>query len=160
MHQTKTHPLKIARERRNLSQEALAGFIGLGVATIQRAERGNRLRLDVRQRLCDYFSMTPLELGLLSEVENKPDGDHTDETPESGSDNVNRRDFIQSVGAAGVALLAPTQTMLNSEAWERFSKALKRPSTIDETTLSHLEKLGSSFQILPAWFLVSYAAIL
>src|SRR5712691_1915430 len=147
MHTTKTHPLKIARERRNLSQEELAGFTGLGIATIQRAERGKRLRPDVRQRLCDYLGMTPLELGLINEVKEEPERNDIDQEPDSeqiaeisepGNDNVNRRNFLQSVGATGAALLLHPQITLNPEAWERFSKALKRPSTIDETTLSHL----------------------
>src|SRR5205807_3625605 len=42
------------------------------------------------------------------------------------------------------------QITLNPEAWERFSKALKQPSTIDETTLSHLEVLKqNSWQLIP-----------
>lgn len=155
---TKTHPLKIARERRNLSQDELAGFTGLGVATIQRAERGNRLRPDVRQRLCDYFGMTPLELGLLTEVEKEPDkvdqeleSRQTAETSESGNSTVDRRDFLQmSLGVAGATFIAPAQTALNLEPWERFSKVLKRPSTIDKTTLDHLEMLAqNSWQLIP-----------
>ena len=159
MHTTKTHPLKRARERRNLSQEELAGFTGLGIATIQRAERGKRLRPDVRQRLCDYLGMTPLELGLINEVKEEPERNEIDQEPDSeqiaeisepGNDNVNRRNFLQSVGATGAALLLHPQITLNPEAWERFSKALKRPSTIDETTLSHLEVLKqNSWQLIP-----------
>ncbi len=158
MLKTKTHPLKIARERRNLSQEELAGFTELGIATIQRAERGNRLRPDVRQRLCDYFGMAPLELGLLIQVEKEPDkidqepeGEQTAEMSESGNSTVDRRDFLQmSLGVAGTTLFAPAQAALNLEPWERFSKVLKRPSTIDKTTLNHLEMLAqNSWQLIP-----------
>src|ERR1051326_9088092 len=114
MSQTKIHPLKRARERRNLSQQELADFTALGIATIQRAERGKRLRPDVRQRLCDYFDMTPLELGLISEIEEDTDRDKTDQHSESqqeseasktGNNDVNRRNFLQTLGIAGAALL-------------------------------------------------------
>src|SRR6266567_3041663 len=112
MHTTKTHPLKRARERRNLSQEELAGFTGLGIATIQRAERGKRLRPDVRQRLCDYFDRTPLELGLISEEETErnetdqePESEQVSQVSEPGTNDVNRRNFLQTVGVAGAALL-------------------------------------------------------
>ncbi len=151
MLKAKTHPLKTARERRNLSQEELAGFTGLGIATVQRAERGYRLRPDVRQRLCDYFGMTSLELGLGIKVEEEPEGQQTTEMSETGNSTVDRRDFLlKSIGIAGATFLAPTQTTLNLEPWERFSKVLKRPSTLDKTTLNHLEMLAqNSWQLIP-----------
>jgi transcriptional regulator with XRE-family HTH domain len=156
MLKTKTHPLKVARERKNLSQQELADFTGLGVATIQRAERGKRLRPDVRQRLCEYFGMAPLELGLLSELEEQSETDQeleskqTAEISESGNHDVDRREFLKTVGVAGAMLLTPAQSTLNPEPWERFLRALKRPSTIDETTIRHLGSLAqSTWQLIP-----------
>lgn len=149
MLKAKSHPLKIARERRNLSQQELADFTGLGIATIQRAERGNNLRPDVRKRLCDYLDRTPLELGLVTENEEKPNSKSYD-TSESGNEDVDRREFLQTVGVAGATLFVPSQLATNTEPWERFLRALKRPSTIDETTLSHLEMLvKNSWQLIP-----------
>ncbi|SRR6266487_918283 len=156
MLKTKKHPLKIAREHRNLSQKQLADFTRLGTATIERAERGARLRPDVRQRLCDFFEMGPLELGLVNEPEVEPerkevdqglDGEQSSEASESEGNDVDRRDFLRMTGAT---LLIPAQTALNLEPWERFSKALKRPSSMDQTTLDHLETLAkNSWQLIP-----------
>ncbi len=159
MNDTKTHPLKAARERRNLSQKQLADFTQLGLATIQRAERGKALRPDVRQRLSDYFGISSLDLGLVNEgydseqtVSSSHQGTELqDQAEEPGNNNVDRRDFLyNSLGIVGGALVTPTQTLLNTEPWERFSRALKRPSTIDETTLHHLETLAQgSWQLIP-----------
>ncbi len=156
MLKTKAHLLKIAREQRNLTQQQLADFTALGIATIQRAETGKRLRPDVRQRLCDFFEMTPLELGLFSDEEEvgrsetswEQDNEQASKIAESGSDAVDRRNFIQTMGIAGATLF--TSSIADLEPWERFSKVLKRPSTIDETTLTHLEALAqNSWQLIP-----------
>jgi transcriptional regulator with XRE-family HTH domain len=152
MVQAKTHPLKLARERRNLTQEELAGFTGLGIATIQRAERGQKLRPDVRKRLCEYFDKTPLELGLvqLTEDEEESDSEQPSDASEPGNNDVDRRDFLQTIGVVGAKLIVPSRLAANPEPWERFLKVLKRPSTIDETTLSHLEMLAqNSWQLIP-----------
>ncbi len=158
MLEKKTHPLKIARERRNLTQQQLADLAALGVATIQRAETGKRLRPDARQRLCDFFGMTSQELGLFSdegepeseEVNQEPDHEQASEISETESDGVDRRDFLRTVGIAGATLFIPDQSTANPEPWERFFKALKRPSAIDETTLSHLETLVQNcWQLTP-----------
>ena len=62
------HPLKRARKNhpRNLTQEQLAGLTGLAKVTIERAERGEPVSLYTRQQLCEFFEMTPQELGLAS----------------------------------------------------------------------------------------------
>ncbi len=162
MNETKIHPLKVARERHNLSQKQLADFTQLGLATIQRAERGKALRPDVRQRLSDYFDISSLDLGLVSEVDQDynneqvtsnslQDTELQDQIQESDDKDVDRRDFLQtSLGIVSGAFVAPVQTILNPDPWERFSKALKQPSTIDQTTLNHLEMLAkNSWQLIP-----------
>ncbi|HJT59291.1 MAG TPA: helix-turn-helix domain-containing protein [Ktedonobacteraceae bacterium] len=150
MLKAQSHPLKIARERRNLTQQELADFAGLGIATIQRAERGQKLRPDVRKRLCDYFDRTPLELGLVTENEEEPVNKQSSDISESGNNDVHRREFLQTIGVAGATLFVPSQLATNFEPWERFLKALKRPSNIDETTLNHLEMLAqNSWQLIP-----------
>ncbi len=58
------HPLRLARERRNLTQRMLADFVGVGEATIQRAERGLPLRADTRKLLCDFLGLSNEDLGF------------------------------------------------------------------------------------------------
>lgn len=60
------HPLKRERLKRNITQQVVADFTGLGTATIKRAESGKPVNADVRQRLCDYFGKTSDELGLCA----------------------------------------------------------------------------------------------
>ena len=59
------HPLKVARIQRNLTQQMLADFTQVSLTTIQRAERGEATSIYTHQRLCDYFGMNSVELGLL-----------------------------------------------------------------------------------------------
>ncbi len=61
------HPLRATRLNlsRPLTQQQLADFTELSLATIQRAERGISIGIDAQQRLCDYFNKTAQELGLL-----------------------------------------------------------------------------------------------
>ncbi len=62
------HPLRIARQKHNLTIHQLAEMAKLGVSTIWRAEQGYLIGAESRQRLCAYFQMTSQELGL-AEVE-------------------------------------------------------------------------------------------
>lgn len=60
----KVHPLRIMREAHNLTREHLAEIVGIGAATIKRAESGKSIGLDSRSRLCAFFGQTSEELGL------------------------------------------------------------------------------------------------
>src|SRR6266568_7425242 len=99
------HPLRATRLNlsRPLTQQQLADFTELSLATIQRAERGISIGIDAQQRLCDYFNKTAQELGLLCHgesietldsinalsVHNRQNGDSIS-TSKSG-DSINRR---------------------------------------------------------------------
>lgn len=61
----KNHLLREARLKKGWSQQQLADFAGLSVSTIERAERGEPLRIDSIQRLCDCLNRSPEELGLV-----------------------------------------------------------------------------------------------
>ena len=61
----KNHLLREARLRKGWSQQQLADFAGISVSTVERAERGEPLRIDSIQRLCECLDRTPEELGLL-----------------------------------------------------------------------------------------------
>jgi transcriptional regulator with XRE-family HTH domain len=57
--------LRTERLRRGWTQEQLAGFAGISPSTVERAEKGESIRVDCIQRLCECLSKKPEELGLL-----------------------------------------------------------------------------------------------
>ena len=57
--------LRAERRRRAWTQQLLADFARISVPTVQRAERGEALRMDTVQLLCDALGKTPQELGLV-----------------------------------------------------------------------------------------------
>lgn len=67
------HLLREARLKKGWSQQQLANFAGLSLSTVKRAERGEPLRIDSIQRLCDCLDKTPEQLGLIppAEIEKK-----------------------------------------------------------------------------------------
>jgi transcriptional regulator with XRE-family HTH domain len=64
--QRRVHPLRTNREAHNLTREQLAEKIGVGAATIKRAEHGKSIGPDTRQRLCTFFGQSSEELGLTT----------------------------------------------------------------------------------------------
>lgn len=67
----KIHPLRAKREAQNLTREQLAQEmiergLGLGPATIKRAEHGKSIGPDSRRRLCEFFGCSSEELGFMS----------------------------------------------------------------------------------------------
>lgn len=66
----KIHPLRAKREAHNLTreqlaQEMMARGIGIGPATIKRAEHWEPIGPDSRRRLCKFFECSSKELGLV-----------------------------------------------------------------------------------------------
>src|SRR5450631_2109545 len=57
--------LRDARLKKNWSQKQLADFAGISLSTIERAERGEPLRIDNIQRICECLNKGPQELGLV-----------------------------------------------------------------------------------------------
>lgn len=57
--------LRAERRRRAWTQQLLADCAGISVPTVQRAERGEALRMDTVQLLCAALGKTPQELGLV-----------------------------------------------------------------------------------------------
>ena len=57
--------LRAERLRRGWTQKQLADFADISESTVERAERGESIRLDCVQRLCECLSKTSEELGLL-----------------------------------------------------------------------------------------------
>src|SRR5690348_457655 len=57
--------LRTERLRRGWTQRQLADFAGISLSTVERAERGEAIRVDCIQRLCECLSKSPEELGLF-----------------------------------------------------------------------------------------------
>src|SRR6266568_6373859 len=57
--------LRTERLRRGWTQQQLADFAGISLSTVERAEKGEAIRVDCIQRLCECLSKSPEELGLL-----------------------------------------------------------------------------------------------
>lgn len=62
----RNHLLRTERLRRAWTQQQLADFAGISLSTVERSERGEPIRVDCMQRLCECLSKTSEELGLLN----------------------------------------------------------------------------------------------
>jgi len=74
------HPLKRTRLNlpRPLTQAQLAGLAGVSKSTVERAERGEAIRVDSIQLLCDFLEKDARELGLAStDTEDKKEEYHS-----------------------------------------------------------------------------------
>ncbi len=59
--------LRAARHRKGWSQQQLADFAAISVATVVRAENGRTPRIDNIQRLCECLEKTPEQLGFVKQ---------------------------------------------------------------------------------------------
>jgi transcriptional regulator with XRE-family HTH domain len=111
--------LRTARQQRGWNQQQLADFAALSLSTIERAERGEPIRVDSIQRLCVCLSKTPEQLGLLHGKQE-----------ESESDDMNRRQTLQILGT-GTALLVgiPPTNLPLQEIEHLFSRKMARLQT-------------------------------
>ena len=65
--------LRRARLQKGWSQQQLADFAEISLSTVERAERGEPIRIDNVQRLCACLEKTPEQLGLVK-LDYKPEG--------------------------------------------------------------------------------------
>src|SRR5437764_6507855 len=68
--------LRTERLRRGWTQQQLADFAGLSLSTVERAEKGESIRVDCIQRLCECLSKRSEELGLLKIEERAIESNH------------------------------------------------------------------------------------
>src|ERR1700730_10948135 len=61
----RNHLLRIERLRHGWTQQQLADFAGISLSTVERAEKGESIRVDCILRLCQCLSKTSEELGLF-----------------------------------------------------------------------------------------------
>ena len=73
--------LRTARQSRGWNQQQLADFAGVSLSTIERAERGEPIRVDNLERVCTCLQKTPEQLGLIRDFE-----------------EVNRREANKAIG--------------------------------------------------------------
>lgn len=135
-----THPLRIVREQHNLTIEKLAEAAKLGAKTVWNAEHNCPVSAESRQRLCDYFHMTSLELGLTNDNNETPK--KTSDVEEAvDSSKLSRRDFV-----AGLTVLPFT---LSDEKRYSTSVSVSKETIInlENTTLYYrkLQRNGSPF---------------
>ena len=164
MDRTRQHPLRVIRERQNLSIQDLADATALSKRTILRAEQGFNLQPESRRILCDYFDKPPQELGLLPSVGARHEQialyipgehEHLDFLQRPGlqreikkymaHEDISRRVLLQRLlGLVSLTLpLAPMGNLFFPEADERLSKALGDPSVLNDATIDHYEQMTS-----------------
>lgn len=61
--------LRTARQQRRWSQKQLAELSEVSLSTIERAERGELIRIDNIERLCTCFQKAPEQLGLIEDLD-------------------------------------------------------------------------------------------
>ena len=61
--------LRTARQQQGWNQQQLADFAGVSLSTIERAERGEPIRVDNLERLCTCLRKTPEQLGLIKDYD-------------------------------------------------------------------------------------------
>lgn len=100
--------LRTARKQKGWNQQQLADFAELSLATIERAERGEPIRVDSIQRLCACLRKTPDQLGLLN-----------GEYEKNESDEVHRHQTIPPHDITGTAVfIGATPDSLNQREVE------------------------------------------
>jgi transcriptional regulator with XRE-family HTH domain len=144
--------LRYEREKRGWSQSRLAELIGSDTSMISRWECGERNPDHVYQeKLCDLFGKNAEELGFIK----SPQLQYT--TPSDGLDQgtkITRRQATGEIGAmvGGTLLASSLQLLEESDGLERLLRAVKRPASIDKTTLAHLEAMTRNHWQLYAGF--------
>jgi len=68
--------LRTERLRQGWTQQQLADFAGISLSTVERAEKGESIRVDCIQRLCECLAKTSEELGLLKISERALESNH------------------------------------------------------------------------------------
>src|SRR5437763_16844946 len=58
--------LRATRRQMGWNQQQLADFAEVSLSTVERAERGEPIRVDTIQRLCTCLQKTPEQLGLIN----------------------------------------------------------------------------------------------
>lgn len=141
----KNMSLRAARHHKGWNQQQLADFAGLSLSTVERAERGESMRVDSIQRLCACFQKTPEQLGLLQGHEK---GQAFLVNQDTKSDDLDRRQTHQMLGVTDATFFKRPQELFSPTLWERLSRALEKSSSIDGAVLSGLETITKNYWCL------------
>ncbi|GHO78431.1 hypothetical protein KSD_62020 [Ktedonobacter sp. SOSP1-85] len=127
--------LRLERMRKSWTQQQLADFAEVSLSTIERAERGEPIRVDSIQRICSCLNKSPEELGLLKT--GIPLEDITGSLNPEDND-MHRRKALQLLGITGSSLIISTSsaTIDLDELETLFSRKLAR---LQEWVLEGLE---------------------
>jgi len=145
--QNKNSLLRQERLRKGWSQLQLSLEAGVSLSTVERAERGEGLRIDSIQRLCACLDKTPEQLELLriedSTVFNNIEASDKEQDTES-EDVMNRREALKNALKLGIASIALPKIVLDSDALNRLEALLSR-SSIDMSALKSLGSVTESY---------------
>ena len=144
------HPLRLERLNRSWTQKELADFAQVSLSSVERAEHGRPLRVDICRRLCDCLGKKkPEELGLYCYGIREESRNGIDVSEEKEAvlgvnvidlDALRRRLFEYVLATVGMAPAISIQDVLDPEPWERLSYL----QDIDEETLLKFEKITAN----------------
>jgi transcriptional regulator with XRE-family HTH domain len=131
------HPLRRARLRHGLSQEALAGKAGVGERTIRRLEAGTdpHTHPETIRRLSASLEEPPEALGLLPYGRVEGDGTEDHGLFPGGGDDVRRRELLGALGLASGALASSGASVDTRIDWLRLERARAAPGRLDDAVL-------------------------
>lgn len=122
--------LRTTRRQMGWNQQQLADFAGVSLSTIERAERGEPIRVDTIERLCTCLQKTPEQLGLLNTANYPANGRKAGKTLDSLLDEL---------------LLTSSTELIDLPLWEHLSRTLAKPSSVDNQALQGLEHITQSY---------------
>jgi transcriptional regulator with XRE-family HTH domain/tetratricopeptide (TPR) repeat protein len=150
--------LRNERRKRGWSQKLFADFALVSLSTIERAERGEPLRIDNIQRICECLNKTPQELGLVqqeqeavpSAVEEK-NGQNPIATPTLSINSLmNNHQHIMSprpvLGKPDRSISLQPHAFLDFGILDRLEQAFTPRPQIDLSALDHLQLVVSEFK--------------
>ncbi len=143
--------LRREREKRGWSQSRLAELIGADTSMISRWECGERNPDNAYQeKLCTLFEKNAEELGFIP-LYIPPD----EVSPLASANNpiISRRKASKEIGGIiSSTLLAPRIILEDTDVLNRLLRVVKRPSSMDATTLTLLETMTKNHWQLYARF--------
>jgi len=149
------HPLRQERLRKGWTQQELADFAQVSITSIERAERGKPLRVDICSRICKCLGKEkPEELGLQSHGEQDSlrvsveglstvsdrDKENVSLQGTESDETMDRREAMKKIRDVGLTLALAPGILLNTPFLPQLPTGTK-PSSIDEETLNHYAKL-------------------
>jgi transcriptional regulator with XRE-family HTH domain len=133
------HPLRVAREAKHWSIEALAEKAGLSRRTILRAEQGHGLNPDSRRLLSQVLGMSAEELGLAPRQRGRSQ-ERSFGPSDTDLDDMTRREFLRLLSLAGALLAVPPQE--GNLDWERLDYYAERAGGLDDDVIKQYEALN------------------